>query len=254
MRIDSLVFVGTSHFGPVSRVQDIRSNMDRLEIDRAVLCPFHPVGGDWTTANNRVAEWRADRPDRHYALGRVDPNFGKSAVIEAERALGELAMDGLYLDPWDERFSLASSTIDAVVEVASRAGRPIVVAGGFPWVSEPLQLADLAKRHPSTPFVATHGANINISGLSLLDAEFALREAPNLHLLSNGVYREDFLRAIVSDHGAHRLMYASAAPLTNMELELKRVLWAGFDDGALTQVLHGNWQQWTSAPQISCDL
>jgi len=116
-----------------------------------------------------------------------------------------------------------------------------VVATGYPWVSEGLQVGELARRHPWTTFVATNGAQINISGLGQQDATIALAECPNLLVQTSGVYREDFLEGVVERFGAGRLLYASAFPRFDPRLELLRVRWApNLGDEAKAAVLGGN--------------
>ena len=46
---------------------------------------------------------------------------------------------------------------------------------------------------------------------------------PNLHLQTAGVYREDFIEGIAARHGPERLLFASAFPLMDPRLELRRV-------------------------------
>jgi hypothetical protein len=65
---------------------------------------------------------------------------------------------------------------------------------------------------PHATVVATSGGQINISGLGQTDAELALAAAANLCLQTTGVYREDFLDAVVARFGPGRLLFASAFP------------------------------------------
>jgi predicted TIM-barrel fold metal-dependent hydrolase len=128
-----------------------------------------------------------------------------------------------------------------LLEAVARLGLPVVVATGYPWLSEALQVAELARRHPDVRFVATNGAQLNVSGLGQTDAELALEACPNLALQTAGVYREDFLEGVVARFGSERLLFASGFPLLEPRLEVLRVRWApSLDEAARTAVLGGN--------------
>src|SRR5206468_9717660 len=115
---------------------------------------------------------------------------------------------GLFLHPWEDAFRINDPAVDAVVDGA----RPVIVATGYPFVAEALQVAELARRHPETTFVATNGGQINISGLGQEDAFLALEMCPNLFVQTSGVYREDFLEGVVDRLGGERLLFASGFP------------------------------------------
>jgi predicted TIM-barrel fold metal-dependent hydrolase len=142
-------------------------------------------------------------------------------VVEARRCLRDLGCAGLFLHPFEEAFPITKAR--AVFAVAAELRSPVVVATGFPMVSEPLQLAQVAVEFPDVPIVMTNGGNINISGLSLADSWLALELAPNLHVMTNGEYRQDFIERLVGGIDARRVMFASMAPVFDPEYELLRV-------------------------------
>jgi uncharacterized protein len=208
--------------------------LDAAGIERAIVCPSRARGHGYDVENERVAEFVRVHPDRLVGFARVDPLApGAEAELEHVRALG---LRGLFLHPWEDTFRITDPAVDAVID-----GLPVIVASGFPWVSEGLQVGELARRHPETTFVATNGAQINISGLGQQDAELALESSPNLHVQTSGVYREDFLEGVVSRFGAERLLYASAFPRFDPRLELLRVRWApNLGESEQAAILGGN--------------
>lgn len=239
MIVDGQVFIGESIFGHVVRAQDVISLMDELEIDRAVVCPFKPRSYRLESANDVVAQAVADYPQRFVGLARVDPRLRDDAVAEAERGFDDLGLQGLFLHPWEETFVINSALVDPVVGVAVRRERPVLIASGYPWLSEGLQVGDLAARFPRTTFIATNGGQINISGLGQTDVRLALRANPNLVVQSAGVYREDFLHLVVSEFGSSRLVFASGFPQYDLRLEILRIRWAGFQPDSETSILGG---------------
>jgi hypothetical protein len=222
--VDSLVFAADG----------LLEALDAAGIDRAVVCPPRARGHGYDVVNDRVAELARSHPDRLVGFARVDP-LAPGAAAELERSLG-LGLRGLFLHPWEDAFAIADPAVDPLIGEV-----PVIVATGYPWVSEGLQVGELARRHPQTTVVATNGAQINISGLGQRDALLALEANPNLLIQTTGVYREDFLEGVVERFGPARVLFASGWPRFDPRLELLRVEWApGLDDDARTAILHDN--------------
>ncbi len=240
MIVDGLTFLGESLFGYRATTSELLARMDEAGIDRAIVCPVRPRGYHLGPANEHVADAVREHGDRLAGFARVDPNIGEDAVREACSALGQLGLSGLFLHPWEETFRVSAPLVDPVVEVARERHVPVIVAAGYPWLSEGLQVGELARRFPEVTFIATNGGQINISGLGQTDVELALESCPNLLVQTAGVYREDFLEGVAARFGPERLVFASGFPLMNPRLELRRVEWAHFDDAATEAILGGN--------------
>lgn len=71
--------------------------------------------------------------------------------------------------------------------------------------------------------IATHGGQLNISGLLLDDASRMLRANPNVIMETSGVYREDFIEEMVSELGPERVVFGSNAPYIDQGLETLRI-------------------------------
>jgi predicted TIM-barrel fold metal-dependent hydrolase len=153
--------------------------------------------------------------------------------------VSELGLRGVFLHPWEETFRANAPLVHPVCETARRLGVPVVVAAGWPWLSDGLQVGEVAARYPEVTFVATNGVQINISGLGQQDAELALADNPNLLVQTAGVYREDFLERVVRAFGAERLLFASGFPQFDPRLEILRVRWAPNLDGAAKGLILG---------------
>jgi predicted TIM-barrel fold metal-dependent hydrolase len=208
--------------------------LDAAEIERAVVCPPRARGHGYELENDRVAQAAAAHPERLISFARVDP-LAANAAAEVERARS-LGLRGLFLHPWEDTFRITDPAVDAVI-----GELPVIVAAGFPWVSEGLLVGELARRHPETTIVATNGAQINISGLGQQDAELALEANPNLFIQTTGVYREDFIEGVVARFGAERVLFASGFPGFDPRFELLRVRWApNLDEQAKDAILGGN--------------
>jgi len=214
--------------------------MDDLGVDHAIVCPVRTRGYHLAASNEAIAEAVSASGGRLTGVARVDPLLGDDACAELERALEALGLRGLFLHPWEETFRIADGCVAPVVEVARQHRVPVIVAAGYPWLSEALQVGALARRFPDVTFIATNGLQLNISGLGQIDAELAIAENENLLIQTSGVYREDFIEGIARRFGAHRVLYASGYPIFDPRLEIRRVQWAAFAMADEAAILGGN--------------
>jgi uncharacterized protein len=240
MIIDGLTYVGKSIFGPSATGSEIVSLLDDLGVDRAVVCPFKPQSYDLRAANETVAEAVRKYPDRLVGFARVDPWQREAAIRDLQRAYEELGLRGLFIHPWEETFPIAAPEVDPLIGVAATLGLPVLIAAGYPWLSEGLQVGDLASRFPSVDFIATNGCQINISGFGTFDADYALARNSNLVIQTTGVYRQDFLEEVAVRHGVDRLLFASSFPLMEPRLEILRVRLGAFDEKGKQAILGTN--------------
>jgi predicted TIM-barrel fold metal-dependent hydrolase len=228
--IDALVLLGENRFGPTLEVEATLELCRQLGVGRVVAAPARPLDYHLEPANEWLAREAAARPGQLFALGRVDPLDGTRAVNLARRCLAELGCVGLFLHPAEEAFPVLRA--GPILEAAREHGAPVVVATGYFALSEPLQVAQLAQDFPDVPILMTTGGQINISGLSMVDAWLALKGHPNLRVATNGEYRQDFIERLVADLGAERVLYASFAPSFDLAFEVRRIRAARMSDFA----------------------
>jgi predicted TIM-barrel fold metal-dependent hydrolase len=241
--LDAHAYVGDSLFGLGRNIEALLSTMDRLGIDAAVLCPNRPQGYRLQPANEFVARAVAEHPTRFYGFARVDPWQGEAALEDLRRSRQELGLHGLLLHPWEEQFQVSSALVDPLVEFAVSERMPVMVETGYPLVSHPLDVAELASRHPTATFVATHGLQLDSSAFALADAEVAMRECDNLLMETSGMYAPGLMEMVVRDLGAERLVFGSHSPWLDAELELHRVMRLGLTAAQKEAVLGTNIQR-----------
>ncbi len=223
MIVDAHVFLGPCLFGYGQSLEQIRANMDRLGIDKAILVSVKPRHYHLEPMNELVAVAVQKSPDRFLGLCRVDPWQGEEAVAEVRRGFEELGACGLYLDPWEENFQVNDEILVPVLEEASRCQKPVVLNAGHVRVSHPTQVRDLASRFPALQFVACNGGQINICGILLFEARKMLEACPNVVIETAGTYREDYLEETVTEVGEERVLFASGSPIYDQEFEMARV-------------------------------
>lgn len=240
MRVDALTIAGPNLFKTAPSVAELVKTSTARGLDAIVVAPGRPRDYALGPANDGLADECAGF-DHVARLGRVDPLQGAQAVAEARRCIDELGCVGLFLNPGEECFRLADAA--DVIHAAAAVGAPVVVAAGLYGLSEPLQFLSMAREVPDAVIVMTSGGQINISGLSMIDAWAALTRAPNLHVMTNGEYRQDYIERIARELDPHRMLFASFAPYYDQSYELSRIASAELDTETRRLVEGGNAQR-----------
>lgn len=135
---------------------DYVAAMDELGVELSVVFTLDGLWHPSPAANDALAAWVAQAPDRLVALGTVDPRSA-GAAAETERCLTELGMAGMKFHPWIQAFCPHEACMDPIAEVAAAHAAPLLFHDGTPPYSTPLQIAALARRHPGAPMVLGHG-------------------------------------------------------------------------------------------------
>lgn len=238
--IDVHAHIGTSLFGVGQSVEDLLASMDAASIDMSIVAPLKPRSYHLGPENDRVAAAQQAHPERLVALARVDPWQGEESVRELRRALDDLGLRGLYLHPYEEHFAANDEIVHPLLDVLRERGLPLLLAGGYPGFSHPSQIGDLARQFPDVTIIATHGGQINISGLLLADAGRMLRTNPNVIMETSGIYREDFIEDTVGEIGAERVLFGSNAPYMDQAFESLRIRLAHLDGETKEALGHAN--------------
>jgi len=220
--VDAHVYIGESLFDLGQTPEELLRLMDEAGVDQAVLIANKPKGYALWEANQAVAQAVNNYPDRFYGMVRIDP-WQKEAALEDLKRFWEVhGLRGLLLHPWEELFQVSLALVDPLVEYAAMEGMPVMVEAGYPLVSHPLDIAELARRHPQATFIGTHGLQLDGAAFALTDAEIAMRECPNIVMETSGMYAPDVMENLVRDLGVERLVFGSHSPWLDLRLEAER--------------------------------
>jgi uncharacterized protein len=139
--------------------------MDVAGIEQAVLLPIDcaRARGDTVSSNEQVAEL-CSQSARFIGFASVDP-LKEGAAKELERAVREVGLKGLKLDPALQDFEPEDPKAFAVYEAAAALKIPAVIHTGMSWASgtalergQPLKLESAIRRFPELDFVLAHFA------------------------------------------------------------------------------------------------
>jgi uncharacterized protein len=239
MLFDFRVFLGQSFDGVQKTAASLLQEMDDQGVEMALACPLKPLSYDLNAANTVLAGAIKPHPDRLIGAARVDP-WQPDACETLRRGFDKFGLRALYLNPWEEHFRVDMDMLDPLMEIAQVNSAPVIIAAGFPWVSESLQILKLARRWPDAAIVMTNGGQINITGLGQADATLALSRSSNLYIDTAGVYRQDFIEETIDVFGGRRVLLGSGSPYFDLQLEVQRVKLLKISEKDLQLVQSGN--------------
>jgi predicted TIM-barrel fold metal-dependent hydrolase len=226
---------------PSATADDLVKVMDAVGIDRAVVFPTHwqnrglPADPNYEHANRYVRDAVTRLPGRLIGFGRANPNWGRAAVDELDRCLGQYGMRGIKLHPdWDS-FFLGGPLVGPILELAADRQVPVLVYSGYPLRAQPLQILKYAERFPSVPIILGHMAYRMAS-----DAIAVAERARNIYLETSCQWSLYILKA-VQVLGPGRVLFGSDFPYEIPAAEMARITeFPGFDKDAVRRMLGDN--------------
>lgn len=199
-------------------VDTLLSIMDANGVDRAIV----GLGEAWLAARERPGNnWLISTVGRYSGrLGgyvTANPWRGSRAIGELERGLDQ-GLCAIKLHPGRQGFTLLEDVAEPVWNLAARMNVPVYVVTGILNASMPLQLAEVARRHPTVPLI------MGRSGRTDLSEEIvpAVGQATNLYLET--VYNSPgALASFLTVVGSERLLLATDLPNTVGIMEIEKL-------------------------------
>jgi predicted TIM-barrel fold metal-dependent hydrolase len=234
---------GVPGLTPEERATQLLQFADRLNIDR--LCLY--MGMKWThdpkpedmrQQNDEVLAAIKRWPDRFFGFVYLNPNHVKESLDELNRCVRDGPMVGVKL--WVARHC-NTPELDPIVERAAELKAVVFqhtylkAGGNLPGESTPMELAELAKRHPTIPIICGHtGADWEI-GIR------AVRDCKNVSVdLAGSDPTAGFTEMAVAELGAERVIYGSDAGGRSFASQLGKVYGADIPERAKRLILGEN--------------
>jgi hypothetical protein len=183
--------------------------LDGAGIEAAVVLSHDGLFDPRPEANDELAAFVRAFPDRLFGFGTASPRHA-SAPDELRRCFAELGLRGVKLHPWLQGFSMHEPSLDPMCEVVAEFGGIVLSHDGTPPYATALQIAALARRHPSVPFVLGHGGLHD----TWREALAAVQETPNLYLCICGTPPYAAVR-VLADAPAGRVLFGTDAGLSS---------------------------------------
>jgi len=209
--------------------------MDSAGVSQAWVCPKDVYAAVRNVeGNSQTAQLVRAYAGRFVGCAVANPWYGKDALVELERALG-LGLKVLCLLPPVQGFQLSDHLVDDLVRLASERGTPIYAHTGTPICSEPFQLAALARRHPRGKFIMGHMGFADF----WTDAAVAAMTSENIYL-ETSLMDGDVITEALRKLGSRRLVFGSDAPISDVDVELRKIRSLPASPQEIGHILAGN--------------
>ena len=192
-----------------------------------------------TLSNDFVAECVQAYPDRLFGFAGIDPTQGLGALREIERAIAELGMKGIALDPHHVKvypndrlfYPLYFKCIELDVPVIFTMGPLVGRWGG------PAAVDGLAEDIPDLKIICSHGVWPQVTELIALAYRHqnVYLEASIYHFLPGAEPLYEAANTILQD----KVVYASAFPFRPLD-DLQRFLEYPFDESVVHKLVYEN--------------
>jgi predicted TIM-barrel fold metal-dependent hydrolase len=234
---------GFSGRTPHERMAQMISIADRMGIDR--LCVYMGMSFDYDPPPDLLRQQndevlQALEHWRHRAFGFVylNPNHLEFSLREFDRCVRDGPMVGIKL--WTARRA-GEPELDPIVERAAAAKAVIFqhtwlkMGGNLPGESTPMDVAELARRHPAVPIICGHTGG---------DWELGVRAVRALENVSIDLAGSDptagFVEMAVRELGAGRIIYGSDVGGRSFGSQLGKVMGADIAEPARRMILGEN--------------
>lgn len=216
---------------------------DRMGIER--LCVYmgmqwsqDPTPDKFRRENDEVLRATSKFPDRTFAFVYVNPKHVEASLAEIERCVAQGPMVGVKL--WVAH-RCSAAELDPIVRRAAELKAVIFqhtwwkVSGNYPGESTPIDLAELAARHPTVPLICGHTGGDWERGLR------AIRGFKNVSVdLAGSDPCAGFTEIAVREVGAERVIYGSDAGGRSFASQLAKVFGADIPEEARRLILSEN--------------
>jgi predicted TIM-barrel fold metal-dependent hydrolase len=228
---------------PEARLGKLLEYADRMGIAR--LCVF--MGMEWNydpspehlrQENDEVLRAIRAYPDRAFGFVYLNPRHAQASLDELNRCVRDGPMVGVKL--WVAQHCNAPE-LDPLISRAAALKAPVLqhtwikITGNLPGESTPMELAELAGRHPEATLICGHTGGDWEAGIR------AIRPHPNVYAdLAGGDPTAGFTEMAVRELGAERVLYGSDAGGRSFASQLGKVLGADVPESARRLILSEN--------------
>ena len=229
------------------RMANLIRYADRMKISRVVVSMGksflqEPTPEQFRQQNDDVVQALSHWHHRAFGLAYVNPHFLPESLAEIERLVADGSMVGIKL--WVAR-RCSDESLDAIVTRCAELKALIFqhtwikTTGNLAGESTPLDLAELARRHPEVPMILGHSGGNWELGIR------AVRELPNVSVETAGFDpTAGMVELAVKELGAERVLYGSDAPGRSFASQLAKVAGAEIGERERELIYGRNLQRW----------
>ncbi|MCA9190816.1 MAG: amidohydrolase family protein [Planctomycetales bacterium] len=215
-----------------------RMNITRLCLYMGMSFSYAPTPEEMRQQNDEVLQALQVNQDRLLGFVYLNPQFELESLDELERCVADGPMVGVKL--WVAVRAIAPS-LDRIVDRATELGAIVFqhswlkINGNLPGESTPMDVADLARRHPESNIICGHAGGDWEQGIC------AIKDSENVFIdLGGGDPTAGFTEMAVRELGSDRVIYGSDVPGRSFGTQLAKVLGAEIPEFDKKRILAGN--------------
>jgi len=228
---------------PEERLERLLEYADRVGIARLCVMMgmkwnYDPTPEFMRQSNDEVMRAVKRFPDRAFGFVYLNPKHTQASLDELNRCVRDGPMVGVKL--W-VALHCNDARLDPIVERATELKTVVTqhcwlkITGNLPGESTPMDLAELAARHPKATFSCIHTGGDWERGIR------AIRPYPNIYAdINGGDPTAGITEMAVRELGAERVLYGSDAGGRSFASQLAKVLGADIPNSAKRLVLAEN--------------
>jgi len=212
--------------------------MDRCGVDGMAISSLLGVGPDPASGNAETLAAVESSGGRLWCYLVASPHRPQDEPA-LEAGLGHRNVVGIKVHPDTHTCPIDDPAYRWVFGLAERAGCPVLAHtfADTPW-SDPLRFDKVADAFPSVRTILAHAGVTPVGFRRAIDV---CRRHEQLVVDTCGSYMTgEWIRRLVGELGAERVLYGSDAPFIDLRYGLGRVLGAGLPEADLDLVLAGN--------------
>jgi len=214
--IDAYCTVGIDREYNLTEAQLVTA-MDKAGVDRAVIAPPDRFLAVYNREGNEsVRKAALAYKTRLLPSCSVNPWYGKPAIEELRRALGEGARM-VILHPFIQGFLANDEIVFPVIEEAEKAKVPVYIHTGPPGNATPWKVVDLADQYPQVDFIMGHCGSTDLWA----DVIHAATAAPNVYCESSMARPFRFVGYM--EAGSSKGIMGSYAPINELTFEWEQM-------------------------------
>jgi uncharacterized protein len=237
--------MGFEGASPGERMQNMLRYADRMGIERMCVFlgmefTFHAGAEAMRKQNDEVMEAVKHSNGRALGYAFMDPYYADDCLEELNRCVRDGPMVGLKFE-FDTPALANSPVLDPIIECAGELKAVVLhhtyikTTGNMLGESTPVELAELARRHPSTTIICGHTGATWELGIP------PLRRLKNVYAdLCGSDPTSGFTEMAVRELGADRVMYGSDIGGRGFASQLAKVMGAKIPLSARPLIMGGN--------------
>lgn len=222
MRFDSCAKLGPSFKGTNYMMEDYCEEMKKNNIDHALITSERPLSYKMSEGNAYIEGILNNGGETFIGAIRLNPWNKEESKKEFER-MRNPKFKAFYLNPWEETYSINSRVVEYIFKFADEYEIPIIIEGGFTWVSHISKVADVARKYSRIRFLVLNAGQLDLSGFTLMEVDYYMKNVNNLCIGTNFAVAGEWLSQVNKKSAPGRVLFTTNYPWGEVDLEVKRI-------------------------------